>query len=395
MPEFIRRRLYDGERSPIMRAQSYLESRVAAVTPHLLTITLFEMAFIQNRSLSPELRERIHKTLLSRQLTVVPEDSSRYLKNVDDKMTFDDQLLVNSMTLSLYANFDDFKTASDMARWVVSQLNTHPHYDTVLDSVFRVDAWINTDCLFRKHFGSDKVSFTVDVTADRGQKQQFKIDGKNMDITQQFEFTLPVEQISYTVTGFGLAFVRIEQIYVEKEQKPMELVPFQLSHEFTPMPWLSEIKAKTCMTYTPTSKDQQLYKDFNRTIVVEVKIPSGMRINMRQIGFFLSRVEEVMYFMYQPREHKLVFFINVPSTVFGKPICFEWCLERLSTVISWAPIYVRAYDYLQQETQLARLIPIQLQPSVLGWSYVDALLKARPSLEQMSTLQKPKDQHRV
>jgi hypothetical protein len=389
MPEFIRRRLFDGERSPMMRAQRYLESRVTDVKPHLLTITLFEMAFMQNGALSSmELREKVHKALLARQLTVVPEDSSRYLKNMDDKMTFDDQLLVNSMTLSLYAKFDDFKTSSDMARWVVSQLNTHPHYDTVLDAVFRVDAWINTDCLFRKHFGTDKVSFTVDVTADRGQKQQFTFDGNNMDITQRFEFTLPVQEISYTVTGFGLAFVRIEQMYVEQEQKPMESVPFKLTNEFMPMSWISEIKTKTCMTYTPTTRDQQLFKDFNRTIVVEVKIPSGMRINMRQIGFFLSRVEELMYFMYKPHENKLVFFINVPSTVFGKPICFEWCLERLSTVISWAPVYVRAYDYLQQETQLARLIPIQLQPSVLGWSYVEAVHKARPSLEQLANLQK-------
>jgi len=330
------------------------------------------------------------QTLLSRQLTVVPEDSSKYLKNMDDKMTFDDQLLVNAMTVSLYDNFDDLKTATDIGRWVVSQIRSHPHYDTVLDAVFRTDAWMKTDSLYRRHWGSDKIAFTVDCTTDNGQKQQFKIDGKNMDVTQRFEFTLPVQQITYSVNGFGFAYVRVEAIYMEKEQMSAEQMPFQLTHEFTPMPWIAEIKAKTCMTYTPTPRDQQLAKDtFNRTVVVEVKIPSGMRLNMRQIGFFLSRVEEVMYFTYNERCDTIYFFINVPSTVYGRPICFEWCLERLSTIMSWTPIHVRVYDYLQQETQLARLIPIQLQPSLLGWSYVDAVHKARPSLDKLPMVPPP------
>jgi hypothetical protein len=279
MPEFIHRRLFDGENSPIMRAQRYLVSRVPDVKPHLPTILLFEMAFMQNRSLSSELREKIRQTVLGRQLTVVPEDGSKYLKNMDDKMTFDDQLLVNSMTASLYASFDDFKTASDIFRWVVAQMQIHPQYDTVLDAVFRADAWLKLSCLFRKRFGSEKFDVTVDVTADNGQKQQFKINEKNMDITQKLYFTLPVQQVTYSVNGFGLAFVCISQKFAEKEQqKSMEPMPFQLSQEFTPMPWISEIKAKTCVTYTPTPKDQSLAKEnFNRTIVVEVELPSGKK----------------------------------------------------------------------------------------------------------------------
>jgi hypothetical protein len=42
------------------------------------------------------------------------------------------------------------------------------------------------------------------------------------------------------------------------------------------MPWLNEITTRTCLTYTPTSYNQQLAKDvFNRTVVVEVQLPSG------------------------------------------------------------------------------------------------------------------------
>jgi hypothetical protein len=396
MPKFIRHRLYDGETNPIYRAQHYLETRVPDVLPHTLTITLFEMAFIQNRSLSSELREKIHKTLLSRQLVVSPEDNSKYLKNMNDKMLFDDQLLLNSMTISLYASYGDFKTASDISRWVVGQIQTHPHYDTLLDAVFRTEAWIKVDCLFRKHFGMDKFDVTIDVTADNGQKQQFKINEKNMDVTQKFNFTLPVQQITYTVSGFGLALVRVLQKFVEKQQTPIESMPFELTHDFIPMSWMTEIKAKTCMTYTPTTKDQQLIKEnFNRTVVVEVQIPSGMRVNTRQIGFFLSRVENVMYFTYEPYNHKLVFFINVSSTFFGKPICLEWCLERLSTVVSWAPIRIRTYDYLQKQIELTRLFPIQLQPSLLGYEFVEVAHKARPNLQSLPVLQHQKEANRV
>jgi len=248
-----------------------------------------------------------------------------------------------------------------------------------------------TDCLYRREFGSQKVSVVVDVMTDKGQKQQFKIDSTNMDVTQKFYFTLPVNQITYTVSGSGFAGVCVKQVYVEKQQpQTSEPIPFQLTNEFSPMPWLNEIKTRTCLTYTPTARDQRFAKEtFNRTIIVEVQIPSGMRLNLRQIGFFLSRVPEAMYFTFSEHANKISFFLNVPSTVYGKPICLEWCLERLSFVSQWAPIQVRAYDYLDQETQLVRLLPIQLQPNLLGYSFVDAVFKSRPTLEELSKMQQP------
>ena len=102
MPECIRHRLFDGETSPIRRAYRYLESRVTDVKPHLLIRTLFEMAFIQHREISPELHEKIHDSSLKRKLTVVREDGSKYIKIMDDKMKFHDQLLLNAMALSIY-----------------------------------------------------------------------------------------------------------------------------------------------------------------------------------------------------------------------------------------------------------------------------------------------------
>jgi len=162
------------------------------------------------------------------------------------------------------------------------------------------------------------------------------------------------------------------------------------------MPWLSEIKTKTCVTYTPTARDQQLAKDvFNRTVVVEVQLPSGVRLNLRQIGFFLSRVPEAMYFTFNEHANKINFFLNVPSTSNGKQICLEWCLERLSFVTQWAPIEVRAYDYLQPEYQLIRLVPIQFQPSLLGYSFVEAVQKARPSLEQLAEMHQKRSRSRT
>jgi len=305
-------------------------------------------------------------------------------------MTFDDQLLLNAMTMSLYASYDDYRTTSDIARWVVSQIQTHPHYDTVLDAVFRTDAWLKVDCLFRKHFGTDKFAITVDVSADNGEKRQFKIDSKTMNLTQTLHFTLPVNQITYSVNGFGICIIRIVQKFAEK-QSEQKSVPFQLTQEFKPKPWFSEIHAKTCMTYTPTPEDRKLVTDnFNRTMVVEVELPSGTRINPRQMGFFLSRVKEVKEFTYEPYSNKVFFFLNVPSTVFGKPICLEWCLERLSTVVTWSPIKIRAYDYLRQEIHLTKLIPIEFQPELLGYSYIEAVHQARPSLESLGNLQKSK-----
>jgi hypothetical protein len=295
------------------------------------------------------------------------------------------------MTMSLYSYYGDYKTTSDMARWIVNQIQSHPYYDTILDAVFRTDAWLKLNCLFYKQFGTDKFAVTVDVSADNGEKRQFKIDSKNMEMTQILQFTLPVNQITYSVNGFGMVMIHMVQTFAEQKQQEQKSVPFQLTQEFKPMPWLNEINAKTCMTYTPTAKDQKLATDkFNRTMVIEVELPSGTRINVRQIGFFLSRVENVMYFTYEPCGNKLIFFINVPPTMFGKPCCLEWCLERLSSVMTWSPIQIRVYDYLQHETELVQLVPIQFQPSLVGYSFVDAVHKARPSLESVANLQKPK-----
>jgi len=215
-----------------------------------------------------------------------------------------------------------------------------------------------------------------------------------MDMTQKLRFTLPVNQITYSVNGFGIVGVCIKQVYVEKQQQQTsQPIPLQLTNEFTPMPWLSEISARTCVAYTPTAKDQQLVKDnFNRTVVVKVQLPSGCRINLRQIGFFLNQVPEALYYTWNEHHNTISFFFNVPSTVYGKQICFPWCLERLSFVTSWAPIKIWAYDYLQPESQLVRLFPVQFQPNLLGYSFVDAVHKARPTLEQIAQWQKQQQQ---
>ena len=67
---------------------------------------------------------------------------------------------------------------------------------------------------------------------------QFKIDSTNMDVTQKLRFTLPVRQITYSVSGFGIATVVICEKFIETEQKVTEPMPFQLTQEFTPMPWM-------------------------------------------------------------------------------------------------------------------------------------------------------------
>ncbi|UJR13399.1 hypothetical protein I4U23_000414 [Adineta vaga] len=392
MPEFIRRRLFEGENSPVMRAHRYLVSRVPDVKSHIIPITLIELAFIQDRHISTDLRQKIHDTLITRKLTVVPEDNSKYWKNVDDKMTISDELLINSMTISLYAYYNDYRTAFDMARWAVKQLTIHPQYDTILDAIFFSEVSTRLSCLFRKQFEMDKVAVTIDMAADNGEKQQFKIDSKNFDAIQIFHITLPVREITYSVHGFGIAGVSIVKIFADKEQqKPIEPMPFKLTQEFQPKNWLNEILAKTCLTYTPTTEAQRLAKDtFNRTIVIDIELPSGMRVNERQIGFFLSRVENVQYFRYDRCLNKLSLFINVPSTIYGKDICMEWCLERLSTVVNWSPISIRVYDYLQPTTTLFRLVSIQFQPSLLGYSFVEKVHESRPKLDSLTLLNKPK-----
>lgn len=114
----------------------------------------------------------------------------------------------------------------------------------------------------------------------------------------------------------------------------------------------------------------------------------GTRINLRQIGFALSQVENVMYFTYDERARMLNFFVNMPKTSYGKQMCFEWILERLSYVMSWTSIQVHAYDYLQQDTELTRLFPIQFEPKVAGYAFIEAVHKARPSIEQLVAMQK-------
>lgn len=57
--------------------------------------------------------------------------------------------------------------------------------------------------------------------------------------------------------------------------------------------------------------------------------------------FVLSSVKEIMDFTYEPCDNKLVFFINVPSTIFDEPICLKWDLERLSWIVTWSPIKMR------------------------------------------------------
>jgi hypothetical protein len=101
----------------------------------------------------------------------------------------------------------------------------------------------------------------------------------------------------------------------------------------------------------------------------------------------LSRLESLLYFTYSERDNSISFFLSVPSTNFGKPICLEWLFERLSLVSSWSPIRVRAYDYLEQEIEFTRLFPVQYQPNLLGYSFVEAVHKARPSLEDIAKMQ--------
>jgi len=70
----------------------------------------------------------------------------------------------------------------------------------------------------------------------------------------------------------------------------------------------------------------------------------------------------------------------------GKQICFDWALERLSSIVNYAPIEIRAYDYVRPDFTISRLIPVQVQPALLGWSYVDAIHKARPNIDAMAAM---------
>ena len=391
IPEFVYKRLYNDEQSPIVRAQHYLESRLDYVKSCLLTTTLIEFALIQDSSLSQILKNKIYQNIRHRQLTIVYEDDSKFLRSSNENLTYGDQLLLNALTLSVYANYGDWKTTFDIARWLVKQIQNHPHYDTVLDGIIRTQAWIKTVCLFYQTFKSENIFVMINITTDNGQMENFKINSSNMDITQKLHLKLPVNQIIYTIKGFGIADVSIKQVYMEKQQKRIQPISYHLTNEFLPMSWLNEVTIRTCLTYTPTLNDQKLANNtFNRTIIVSIQIPSGkikqtiiiqinfmylgMRHNQRRIGFFLNRVvSEIMYFIFDERNSKINFIFNVPSNIYGRPICFNWCLERLSSVTSWAPIQIRAYDYLQPESQIIRLIPVLIYPKLLGYSFVEVV----------------------
>jgi len=42
----------------------------------------------------------------------------------------------------------------------------------------------------------------------------------------------------------------------------------------------------------------------------------------------------------------------------------------------------------KKETEFVQFVPIQFQPNLLGYSYVEAMMKARPSLETVINMQK-------
>jgi len=75
------------------------------------------------------------------------------------------------MTASIYISYGDYRTASDIIRWIVDQIRTHPYYDTVLNAVFRTEIWWKLNWLFRQQFGIEKYAVTVDVTVDNGEKK--------------------------------------------------------------------------------------------------------------------------------------------------------------------------------------------------------------------------------
>lgn len=95
-----------------------------------------------------------------------------------------------------------------------------------------------------------------------------------------------------------------------------------------------------------------------------------------------------MFFNFFEDRGVLNFFWNVPSSSFGKQTCFEWVFERLSFVATWSPIRVRVFDYLSQETQSSQLLPVQLSPNVAGYTFVDAIIKARPSFEELVNIRR-------
>jgi len=94
-----------------------------------------------------------------------------------------------------------------------------------------------------------------------------------------------------------------------------------------------------------------------------------------------------MHFNFHRRWNKLSIFLNVPWANAGKQVCFDWALERLSSVVNYAPIEIRAYDYVQPDYTMSRLVPVQIQPALLGYSFVDAVHKARPKIDSLAMMQ--------
>jgi hypothetical protein len=237
------------------------------------------MAYVQHPERTPELDEKIRHGIIKRELAVVCDDGSKYINIMDDKKKFHDQLLLNAMALSIYTQYSDRRTVSDIARWIDNQIESQPYYDTVLAAFFRTATWLDTDCYFRKQFGSEKLAITVNALTDRGEKCKFKINSTNMDATRKFRFKLPVRQITYSVRGSGIATVAICEKFIGTKQKVTEPMPFQLKQKFIQMPQMTEIKAKTYVTYTLPSNDRLLASEnFNRTIVMVIKLPAGKKI---------------------------------------------------------------------------------------------------------------------
>ena len=339
----------DVVRQGVLRAQTFLKSRVPEMKPHFLLITLVEMAFIQSPSLFAELRSKIREALASRPMEVDVKDESKHLKS-----DVDDQVLLNALTTSIFASYDALQTSIDFVRWLTKEMGTRPRDDTLIDAIFRSKAYLDVDRLFRRRFSEKKIDLTIEVAADQEEKKVFKIDAKNVDLTQSMTFKLPVKQLSFTVKGFGLARVSIIRTLVEKEVSSNG--PFQLNQEFRLSPSMNETQAKTCLTYNSSvTKDHQ----YNRTIAVDVQLPSSTRANLREIAFLLSAVPSIISFHYEPHNNKMIFLMNIPSTMFNKEICFEWVLKNFGSVVHWSPVVIHAYDYLRHNVQSFRLIPLQ------------------------------------
>jgi hypothetical protein len=69
------------------------------------------MAFIRSPSLFAQLRSKIHQALADRPMEIDVDDQSKHLK-----IDTDDQVLLNSMSTSIFAVYDDLQTSIDLVR---------------------------------------------------------------------------------------------------------------------------------------------------------------------------------------------------------------------------------------------------------------------------------------